>query len=403
MPPVSSSPPPPAPATKTPPPIASRLPDSAILDDEVTYIPPMWARVAGNKNAASAPGPDTTSEDLTGILRGSTDDTRPPQAKAEAPKPPAEPVPASTTELDFDLSDAFDEPPAAKVPAPAPRIPDPEPAVEEDFSEDVTYVRRPTPKPGPATVQPPPAPMPPRAAAPPVEAAKPIQEKAAYRSPMEEIQARIAAKTGDAQPKAARPPAAAATGSDKAVNAFLEGAGLSNLQVADPDAFMRASGAMVRAAVGGVLTLLADRAAARKELGLEADAGADDNPVTSMASPDEVIAFLFDPKRPAIGNTNPTDAFSDACADLRSHQAALVAGMRAAVMTALLRIDPKKIERENSSGLGVLNLTRKSKLWDISVALHEQFARDVEQNFSSAFSAEILAAFAEHARKARGG
>ncbi len=400
LPPVTAAPPPPpTPRPKAPAPPTSMLPPSAILDDEVTYIPPMWARPSGNKNPAVPTNSETAAEDLTGIRGSSTDDTRPPPLRAENPPAATESAPASASELDFDLSDAFGEAPAAA--APAPKVPEPEPEVEEDFSEDVNYVRRPSPVSAPAAMQPPPAPMPTRTAAPPVEVAKPAPEKAAYRSPMEEIQARIAAKAGASDQKPAI--AAATAGPDKAVNAFLEGAGLSNLRVSDPEAFMRSNGAMVRLAVGGVLTLLADRAAARKELGLETEADVDDNPVTSMASPDEVITFLFDPRRPAIGNTNPTDAFGDACADLRTHQAALVAAMRSAVMTALLKIDPKKIESENSSGLGVLNITRKSKLWDISVALHEQFARDIEQNFSSTFSAEILAAFEEHARKDRGG
>ena len=389
--------PPPSPPPQASSPMASKLPDSAILDDEVTYIPPMWARPSGNRNSAAQLGSAPAAEDLTGIGHGSTDDTHPPAFQAEAPKSTPESAPVPATGLDFDLSDAFADAPEAK--APAPSAPEPEPEVEEDFSEDLTYVRRPPPKPVPAAIQPSSAPAPVAVAPKPAEVPKPAQEKAPYRSPLDEIQARIAARAGNSKAKPA-PPAADAS-PDRAVTAFLDGAGLSHLRVTDPEAFMRASGAMVRAAVGGVLTLLADRAAARQELGLEADAGAGDNPVTSMSSPDEVIAFLFDPKRPAIGNADPTVAFSDACADLRSHQAALVAAMRAAAMTALLKIDPKKIERENSSGLGVLNITRKSRLWELSVALHEQFARDIEQNFSSVFSAEILAAFAEHARKAR--
>ena len=187
------------------------------------------------------------------------------------------------------------------------------------------------------------------------------------------------------------------------MQAFLEGAGLTDLSITDAESFMRESGVMVRTAVEGIMMLLLARAEARKELGAEIDNGTGDNPVTSMASPAEVLAFLFDPKRPSIGDTDPVQAFSEACADLRAHQVALIAGMRAAVMSALLRIDPKKIEREHGVNLGGLNLTRKSKLWDISVTQHEQLAREMETNFNSVFGHEILAAYTAQVRKMRGG
>ncbi len=398
-PPPTSPPAPPAPAAKAAPAMTSKLPEHEIIDDEVTYIPPIWARQASNR--AVGGNTDATNEDLTGIRRPPTEPATP-SAKAEGLQSTEQaPAPASL-DLDFDLSDAFDSVPAPVV---AKQAPAPQPEVEEGFSEDLTYVRRPSPKPpgaaDPAPAFAPPAPVAKAPAAPqPAEPPKPAKEKAPFASPLAEIQARIAAKSGG-EAKAKPPPSKPPAGADASVHAFLEAAGLPQLQVDDPEAFMRNSGAMVRAAVGVVLTLLADRAATRKELGAEEEP-AGENPVTSMASPDEVIAFLFDPKRPAIGDTDPAEAFGDACTELRSHQTALVAGMRAAVMTALLRIDPKKIEQEHGANLGMLNITRKAKLWDLSMALHEQLAREVEENFSDLFGREILAAFTEQAKKTGG-
>ncbi len=384
----------------------SVLPESAALDDEVTYIPPMWARLAATRPASGA-GPthdsDITSDDLTHIRR-------PPTAPVAPPEPAA--APASPESLDLDLSEAFDAP--QEQAAPAQRPPEPEPEVEEGFSDDLTYVRRPPPKPpsfSPAVSAPAALAQP----APAGKSARPAKEETGPRTPLQEIAARIAARATPpsttlppATPLADTPPAArpatrpADQNTDRSVQAFLDGAGLAHLQIPDPETFMRESGAMARAAVEGIGMLLQARAEARKELGAEIDAGADDNPVTSMATPDEVIAFLFDPKRPAIGDTNPVQAFSDACTDLHTHQVALIAGMRAAVMTVLLKIDPKKIEREHGVSLGGLNLTRKSKLWDISVAQHERLAREMDENFNNVFGPEILAAYAAHVRKTRG-
>lgn len=386
VPPVKAAPlpPPPPPAPAAPPP-KTALPDAAFADDEVTYIPPMWARPpsSGAVQDDAAHGADDTSEDMTNFRRPVIDAAHPQPPAApvsDAPAPVAAEAPAAL-DLDLDLSDAFSEeetsvrtPPQAEAPA------------EPDFSEDQTYVRRPPPKPA----EPAPAPAAPSPGPAYTDADRLAEEETQYRSPVPEI-----------GPRKATVPAA--PGTDRAVQAFLEGAGLTNLSIADAESFMRESGSMVRAAVEGIMMMLLARAEARKELGAEIDNGTGDNPVTSMASPAEVLAFLFDPKRPSIGDTNPVQAFSEACADLRAHQVALVAGMRAAVMSALLRIDPKKIEREHGVNLGGLNLTRKSKLWDISVTQHEQLAREMETNFNSVFGPEILAAYTAQVRKMRGG
>ncbi len=394
VPPRAKSPAPPAPR---PQPARPALPESAIADDEVTYIPPVWAK--------RTPGPgtpgETTVDDPTHVGRPPIEkpalrpEPVPPLAAPAVTPAPTEAQPAM--ELDFDLSDAFDTPAAAPTPAPAtaspaPRIAlPPEPEAEEDFSEDLTYVRRPPPR--PASIAPTASPAGPAATA-GTDEDRLSEEVTQFRSPVP--------AAGLAGPS---PAAGAALGvsAERAVQAFLEGAGLTNIKVNDAEGFMRDSGVMVRAAVEGIMMLLLAREGARKQLGAEPDPGANDNPIKSMASPAEVLAFLFDPKRPAIGDADPVQAFSEACSELRSHQVALLEGMRAAVASALHRIDPKAIEREHGTHLGMLNITRKSKLWDLSVAQHEQLARAMEEDFGKVFGEAILSAYNAQVRKARGG
>src|SRR5207253_10575901 len=99
------------------------------------------------------------------------------------------------------------------------------------------------------------------------EAERLADEETHYRSAAPEIGPRVAA--------------GAASATDGALQAFLDGAGLAGLPVADPESFMRDTGIMVRAAVEGVMMLLLARAEARKELGAEPDSAAGDNPLTS--------------------------------------------------------------------------------------------------------------------------
>jgi FHA domain-containing protein len=381
VPPVKGAPPPPP---KPEPRIM--LPDTAPGDDEVTYIPPMsarpgFARALGQIQSQDTPVNETFSEDLTSIGRPIMP---PPReiVRNEVPSP-----------VDFDLSEALVSPGESTSPM---RAPEPEPEVEEGFSEDLTYVRG-------AILRPPPSASPKPAAAPVAEAVIPLPKSDA----LSEEETLVRPKVAEVRPSplptppAARP-ASAPTG-DGAVQAFLEGAGLTNLKISDAESFMRDSGVMVRAAVEGLMMLMIARDEARKDLGLQGDVGAGEDPLTSMADPAEVIAFLFDPMRPAIASADPVKALSAACSDLRAHQVALLTALRAGVATAVNAIDPKKVEREHGVNLGGLNLTRKSKLWDIVLAQHETIVRQMEDDAGKAFNAEILVAYTAQLQKMRGG
>ncbi|MEO8202386.1 MAG: type VI secretion system-associated FHA domain protein TagH [Betaproteobacteria bacterium] len=362
------------------------LPDTA--EDEVTYIPPIWARAATNRNMPGSQ--ETSAEDMTYVRRPAAGAPPPARAKDEPAEAAQDRKPASSAALDFDLSEAFDAAPAPAAPPPAVTAAPLNPEVEEGFSDDRTYVRRQPQK--PAT---------PGAAGPPAGAKKPQS-----RNSLAEIEARIAAKAAEAAsvtaPRASRGVSEPGSAVDPAVAAFLAGVGLPHLHIADAEKFMTESGRVVRAAVEGVMALLHERAEALGDLGAEPEPGAGDNPVTSTANSASVLEFLFDPKRPVVGDRDPARAFAAACNDLRAHQAALLEGMRAAVMSALVRIDPKKIEREHGSGLGVLNITRKSRMWDLLVAEHAKLTREMESDFAKVFGAEIHAAYAAQVRKMRG-
>ncbi|MBS0336436.1 MAG: FHA domain-containing protein [Proteobacteria bacterium] len=414
-------------ATFIPPPKAPATPPAPVSkeaeEEEATFVPPVAARPAPGifvaKQVAQFQQPpentiptEPASEAAPGLdFDLSEEETYVPRP-ADAAVSPAQPAPVPAAPPAREAEEFNDEATMIRRPAPpappAPAAP-PKPA-EEEFNDEATMIRRPAP-PAPAAPAAPPKPAeeefndeatmirrpaPPAPAAP---AAPPKREEEEFNDEMTMIRR-------PAPPAAAPAPVSApiGTGGEQLVQAFLQGAGLSQLKISDPQAFMRDSGTMVRAAVEGVMMLLLAREEARKELGAGAsDQEGGDNPLKSMASPAEVIAFLFDPQRPAIGDSDPIQALGDACADLRAHQVALLAGMKAAIAGALGSLDPRKIEREHGKSLGGLNLTRKSKLWDISVAQHEKLAREMEEDFGAVFGREILAAYTAQVRKLRGG
>jgi type VI secretion system FHA domain protein len=193
------------------------------------------------------------------------------------------------------------------------------------------------------------------------------------------------------------------------VKAFLEGAGMPGKEVsrADAEEFMRHSGKIVRAAVEGAMALLAARATAKKELRAEERtmvASKDNNPLKLMSDPAEVMGFLLDTKVERTGGfLDPVQAVGDAFEDLRAHEVALFAGMRAALMGAIQRFDPKMLEAELEKRAGGLGLNRKAKLWELFGAYQEKLAREAGDDFNKVFGHEFMGTYMDQVKRLRGG
>ena len=375
-------------------PALAPTPAPPVEDDEKTYVP-------------SPPPPAAAMDSMDRVAQRIAQFRK----QSESTLPSSASAPSAPPDLDFDLSEVDTLAPqeAATFRAPLPVAPA-APPVAEAFDDEATMVRRPGLAPPAKPVEeefdadatmvrrpgsvPPPPPAPPQV----TEAFDP--DATMVRRPGSVPPPPLPA----ARPAAPAPVRPAQTGGDPLLDAFLDGAGLGNMAVPDPQAFIRNSGALVRAAIDGIVALMAARAETRRELGADmAEPGTGDNPLLAMTDPQEILAFLFDPRRPQIPGSDPATALGKTCADLRAHQAALSVATKAAVAGAIGRLDPKNIERDHGKSLGGLNLTRKSKLWDLSIEQHEKLARGMLDDFHAAFGREIVAAYLAHVRKVRGG
>jgi type VI secretion system FHA domain protein len=202
--------------------------------------------------------------------------------------------------------------------------------------------------------------------------------------------------------------AGSAAGQRAAVEAFLAGAGLEGKEIADADieAFLLQSGKIMRAAIEGAMALLAARATAKKELRAEERtmvASKDNNPLKLMADPQEALAFLFETKDRGSGFLDPVRAVGDAFEDLRAHEVALFAGMRAALLGAIQRFDPKTLEAELEKNAGGLGLNRKAKLWEQFAIFQQKLAQDAEDDFNKVFGREFMGTYMAQVKQLRGG
>jgi predicted component of type VI protein secretion system len=188
------------------------------------------------------------------------------------------------------------------------------------------------------------------------------------------------------------------------LRALFEGAGLplKELTPMQADRMLRDCGAMLRAAVEGIMMLLAARADTAREFAAE---DGDNNPLKLMTDAREAVAFLFDPAEDRTdGFLDPVQAMSDACGDLRSHELALLAGMRAAALGVLARFDPAAIERElDKSAQGFSLASRKARLWEAFVAHQEKLSREAQEDFSKAFGRDFMGAYQAELQRLKGG
>jgi len=210
--------------------------------------------------------------------------------------------------------------------------------------------------------------------------------------------------------KAPPPPApAAAAPSSHALRAFFEGAGLPHKELSpmEADRMLRDCGAIMRAAIEGLMMLLLARAEMRKEFEAEERtmvAARDNNPLKLMSDPHEAMEFLFDPAERTDGFLDPVQAIGDACEDLRTHELALMAGMRAAILGALRRFDPPAIERAfDKSAKGFSLASRKARLWEMFIEQQDKLARDAQEDFNKVFGRDFMGAYQAQLRRVKGG
>ncbi|WP_439551368.1 type VI secretion system-associated FHA domain protein TagH [Falsiroseomonas sp.] len=224
---------------------------------------------------------------------------------------------------------------------------------------------------------------PPPVAIPPVLAANPFAE--APMAPPPPITAPL--PVPPAPQPAAMPGDAAA-----ALAALFDGAGLPPAMAAraqqDPDAALRAAGAMLRAAVAGLRALLIARADVKREFRIEQTMlrATDNNPLKFAATEEQALAALLDPRSPALR------AVQETVDDLTAHQVAGLAATQAAARALLERLAPASLEAEDPGG-GLLPGAKEKRLWEAYRRRHAQLVDQFEDDFDSAFGKAFARAY----------
>ena len=180
-------------------------------------------------------------------------------------------------------------------------------------------------------------------------------------------------------------------------NALREGLGVPGLPVETltPE-FMHLIGHLLHEAMRGTVDLLVARAALKREVRAEVTmiVAKENNPLKFSPSADVAINHLLNP--PARGFMPADRAMRDAYDDLRAHQYAFLAGMRAALEGVLKRFDPAVLEGKLSQKSVISSLlpgSRKARMWDVFQELYGQISAEASDDFHELFGKEFLRAY----------
>jgi len=167
--------------------------------------------------------------------------------------------------------------------------------------------------------------------------------------------------------------------------AFLEGAGVPDLDMAPlTPALARQLGEQYREALQGVLDLLAARQITKREIRSDVTVirATENNPLKFSPNVDWALAQMLAPKN--AGYLMPTPALREAFQDLRAHQIASMAGMKAALASLIARFDPTAIERQLSKqGLldNIIPGLRRARYWELFEQRFGEIAAEAENDF----------------------
>lgn len=245
----------------------------------------------------------------------------------------------------------------------------------------------------PASVQP----APPRPAPPPAPVAPPAPPPAQATSPQQ-------APVQPAPPP--QSPVAPPAGGEAVLHALLDGLGLPHLRSSHtPEQLARLVGEMLRAATAGTMDVLMARTLTKRESHIDMTmiAPRANNPLKFFPDADSALTQMLGAQIP--GYLPPLPAIGGAFDDLKAHELAVIAGMRAALAAVVQRFDPARIEQRLADPGRLDKLLpagRKARMWDRLVELYGELARDADEDLQRLFGEKFSGAYAQQVERLRG-
>ena len=145
--------------------------------------------------------------------------------------------------------------------------------------------------------------------------------------------------------------------------------------------------------VDGVMDVLRARAEIKNTFRLPVTViqRSENNPLKFAATAEDALQKLLAP--PSAAFLSGVPAFEDAFDDIRCHQMAMLAGMRAAFDAMLFHFSPDRLEQEADAGGKRLSFGSKGRYWERYRDNFEQLRSDPDECFRRLFGDEFARAY----------
>ena len=205
-------------------------------------------------------------------------------------------------------------------------------------------------------------------------------------------------------PPAAQPaPPVYAGAGDADFASLLRGAGVP-ADAVSPEV-MNEFGQVLRSVIEGLMEVLRARSEIRNEFRLPQTTfkTRDNNPLKMAVNAEDAIHNLLLKRNPAYLGT--TAAFDDAFKDVRHHQLAMLAGMRAAFEFMLQRFDPRtlKAQFDAKPGRRSLGFGTQGRYWEAFEEYYKEATADADDCFRRMFGDQFARAYEEQIQRLRSG
>jgi type VI secretion system FHA domain protein len=163
----------------------------------------------------------------------------------------------------------------------------------------------------------------------------------------------------------------------------------------------RTLGKILRVVVSGLMDVLQSRKDIKQEFGMYHTLfrPKGNNPLKFSTDVEDALHNLFVKQNPAY--LTPVDAFADAFDDLRDHQLAMLAGLRAGFEAMLAEFDPNRLQHEferQPGKAGLPLMPAKLRYWDLYRDRAGEMMKDQEAAFSRLFGNDFKRAYEEQFR-----
>jgi type VI secretion system protein ImpI len=187
--------------------------------------------------------------------------------------------------------------------------------------------------------------------------------------------------------------AAPAGGDDVGLAGVLAGAGIEGVSVTPELA--RNFGQILRVVVSGVMDVLQARQRIKEEFRMRTTSfkPKENNPLKFSANVDDALHNLLVKRNDAY--FEPVRAFEDAFDDVRNHQMAMLAGVRAAFETMLAEFDPERLQAEfdRQPRSALISMPAKLRYWELYREKVNGIVKDADTSFRELFGDEFARAY----------